>query len=91
MRRVLPLDLAYPCDVFSLSHVALPFPITDPLYGLEPDGSEDFGIELGDTAPRGERGTLIVSLDSLLRMSSNPFFPFLIARIESLIPAAAER
>jgi hypothetical protein len=33
-------------------------------------------------ATRGERGILIVSLDSLSRMSSNPFFPYLIERIE---------
>ena len=33
-------------------------------------------------ATRGERGTLIVSLDSLIRMSSNPFFPYLMERIE---------
>jgi hypothetical protein len=32
-------------------------------------------------ATRGERGILIISLDSLSRMSSNPFFPYLIERI----------
>jgi alpha-beta hydrolase superfamily lysophospholipase len=77
-----PLGLLYPPDVFSLSHVALPFPPSDGLYGFEPDPDEDFGVRLGAVAPRGERAALIVSLDSLLRMSSNPFFPFLIARIE---------
>ena len=39
-------------------------------------------------AARGERGALIVSLDSLLRMSSNPFFPYLIERIEEGIGPA---
>ena len=52
------------------------------LYGMQPDGKEDFGINLGAMATRGERGALIVSLDSLLRMTSNPFFPYLLARIE---------
>jgi hypothetical protein len=33
--------------------------------------------------------TLIVSLDALLRMSSNPFFPYMIARIEEGTPASA--
>ena len=32
------LDLAWPQDVFSLSHVALPFPEHDPLYGGSPQG-----------------------------------------------------
>ncbi|HVT26879.1 MAG TPA: hypothetical protein VHE81_02565, partial [Lacipirellulaceae bacterium] len=72
----------YPRGVFSLSHVALPFPITDELYGLEPNGQEDFGINLGNIAARGERNSLIVNLDWVLRMSSNPFYPYLIGKIE---------
>jgi hypothetical protein len=31
---------------------------------------------------RGERGILIVSQDSLTRIASNPFFPYLLERIE---------
>lgn len=83
--EVRPLDLAFPAGIFSLSHVALPFPISDSLYGLKPDEREDFGIHLGAIAPRGERGVLIVNLDTLLRVSSNPFFPYQIARIEQAI------
>jgi alpha-beta hydrolase superfamily lysophospholipase len=79
------LGLSYPADLYSLSHIALPFPVTDSLYGLEPDNSEEFGINLGAVAPRGERGALIVSLESLLRLSSNPFFPYLVGRIEEAI------
>lgn len=83
------LGLSYPFDVFSLSHVALPFPVTDSLYGMKPDPTEDFGIKLGSVAARGERGTLIVNLDSLLRMSSNPFFPYLIDRVDEKLRASA--
>lgn len=32
------------------------------LYGLTPDGTENYGIELGALAPRGERNVLIASL-----------------------------
>jgi len=74
-------------SVFSLSHVALPFPLSDSLYGLTPDEAEDFGVHLGSLAPRGERGTLIVSLDALLRMSSNPFFFYMAQRIEERLPS----
>lgn len=84
-----PLGLSYPPGVFSLSHVALPFPISDSLYGLQPDPAENFGLNLGAVAPRGERGTLIVSLDALLRMSSNPFFPYMIERIDEGIRVGA--
>ncbi len=80
--QVRELGLAFPAGIFSLSHVALPFPMSDSLYGLEPDDSEDFGVHLGAMAPRGERGVLIVNLDALLRVSSNPFFPYVEERIE---------
>jgi alpha-beta hydrolase superfamily lysophospholipase len=76
-----PLGVAYPEGLYSLSHVALPFPVTDSLYGLTPDPTEDFGLHLGSLAPRGERNVLIASLDSLLRASSNPFFPYMVDRI----------
>jgi alpha-beta hydrolase superfamily lysophospholipase len=82
-----PLSLAYPFEVFSLSHVAVPFPVEDPLYGMKPDPNEDYGANLGALAVRGERGALVVSLDSLIRMSSNPFYPYMIERIERDIPA----
>ena len=82
------LGLAFPQGIFSLSHVALPFPLSDSLYGMEPDNSEDFGIHLGALAPRGERGVLIVNLDALLRTSSNPFFPYVQERIDQVIASA---
>jgi hypothetical protein len=40
-------------------------------------------------ATRGERGTLIVSVDSLSRMSANPFFPYLMERIEEGLKGGA--
>jgi hypothetical protein len=76
--------------VFSLSHLAIPFPLSDPLYGLQPDPSEDYGANLGAIATRGERGTLIVSIDSLARMSSNPFFDYMMQRIDQGIGAAPQ-
>ncbi|WP_426186838.1 alpha/beta hydrolase [Pseudomonas sp. NFXW11] len=83
-----PLDLAYPPGVFSLSHVALPFPLDDALYGTQPTASEDFGVHLGRLAARGERGVLVVPMDELMRLTANPFYPFLIQRIEADIDQA---
>jgi alpha-beta hydrolase superfamily lysophospholipase len=77
------LPLAYPPDVYSLSHVALPFPLTDGLYGTHPDSAETFGVQLGMVAVRGERAALVVSSDALMRMTANPFFPYLARRIEA--------
>lgn len=76
-----PTGLSFPPTAFSLSHVALPFPVTDPLYGSQPGPGERFGINLGALTPRGERGVLIVSLDALVRISSNPFYPYIERRV----------
>lgn len=81
-----PLSQAYPRDVYSLSHVALPFPVTDGLYGTQPDPQEYFGVHLGTVAVRGERGSLVVSADTLMRATCNPFFPYLLQRIDATLP-----
>jgi alpha-beta hydrolase superfamily lysophospholipase len=86
-----PLGLSYPPGFYSLSHVALPFPVSDGLYGIKPDLSDNFGENLGTLVPRGERNVLIASLDSLMRASSNPFFPYMIDRIGEGIPPAADQ
>jgi hypothetical protein len=78
---VAALGLAFPPAAFSLSHVALPFPVTDALYGSQPGPGERFGINLGTLTPRGERGVLVVPLDALVRISSNPFYPYIERRI----------
>jgi alpha-beta hydrolase superfamily lysophospholipase len=88
--QVRPIGLAWPRELYSLSHVALPFPVTDGLYGIDPDPAEDFGVQLGALAPRGERGVLSIHPDALLRLSSNPFFPYLLARIEEGIAASED-
>jgi alpha-beta hydrolase superfamily lysophospholipase len=86
--RARSLGITYPPDVFSLSHVALPFPATDGLYGSRPDPKDDFGITLGSIAAHGEVGVLIISLVSLNRMSWNPFFAYMLGRIEGgIVPA----
>jgi alpha-beta hydrolase superfamily lysophospholipase len=84
--QVTPLDLDWPREMYSLSHVALPFPLEDGLYGLRPDPDDRFGARLGAIAPRGERGVLVVGADLLMRASSNPFFPFIRARIAAGLP-----
>lgn len=79
------LGITYLPDIFSLSHVALPFPLTDSLYGRYPEPRDQYGISLGTFAARGERFVLVVGLDSLMRLSSNPFFPYMLKRIDDNI------
>jgi alpha-beta hydrolase superfamily lysophospholipase len=76
------LGLIYPGEVYSLSHVAVPFPVTDALYGMNPGTEEWFGVNLGQLTARGEVGVLIIPLDSLIRVASNPFFPYMLERID---------
>ncbi|MGE8359623.1 alpha/beta hydrolase [Pseudomonas sp.] len=79
---VTPLNVEYPSQLFSLSHVALPFPPDDPLYGSEPTSEEFYGVALGTLAPRGEQGVLVVGLTGLQRVTSNPFYAYLRERID---------
>jgi len=71
-----PLELAWPRGVISLSHVALPFPPDDPLYGQRPAGNDDV-LFLGEMAIQGERGLLKIPADWLLRLRYNPFYDYL--------------
>ncbi len=74
------LGLRWPANVYSLSHVALPFPPDDPLYG-GPAAAASPGVRLGSLAFRGERGTLRVSAAEMLRIRWNPFYAYLEQRI----------
>lgn len=81
-----PINIAYPNEIYSLSHVALPFPTSDTLYGQHPDNIEQYGISLGAIAIRGEVGVLITGTESLSRLTSNPFYPYMLKRIDRVIP-----
>jgi hypothetical protein len=66
--------------VISLSHVALPFPPDDPLYGQRPPENDDL-LFLGEMAIQGERGLLKIPTDWLLRLRYNPFYDYLERRV----------
>ena len=70
----------WPMDVFSLAHVALPFPATDPLYG-NGSGEESPGVHIGEIALRGEHGVLRIPAADMLRQRWNPFHPYLERRL----------
>ena len=81
-KHIRKLDLAWPRGVYSLSHVAMPFPTSDSLYGSEPD---DKGLHIGLLSPRGERGVLNVHASDILRLRYNPFYSYLQQRIEDFL------
>jgi alpha-beta hydrolase superfamily lysophospholipase len=77
-------SLAWPAHVFSLSHVALPFPPDDPVYGASPPAAPG-SIWLGRPELLGERGLLRVSPTVLMRLRHNPFFAVLERRIDEFL------
>jgi len=85
-----PLGLAWPCTLYSLSHIALPFPPDDPVYGGM-DTVKSPGIQIGTLVARGERGVLQISPTQMLRVHWNPFHAYMERRMlefMGLAPAA---
>jgi pimeloyl-ACP methyl ester carboxylesterase len=79
--------LDWPVGVVSLGHVAMPFPANDPVYGFV-RGSGHAGIpSIGSWLLRGENGSLTISLSSLTRLRSNPFWPLIDADVGALVAA----
>ena len=83
--------LAWPVSVVSLGHVAMPFPPDDPVYGFI-RGSGRAGIpSIGSWLLRGENGALTISLSSLTRLRSNPFWSLIDADVGALVAADLAR
>lgn len=69
----LETDLRWPDGIYSLSHVALPVPPQDPVYG----NGKFAGLNqksLGNITLRGERNVLRVPEGQLMRLRYNPFY-----------------
>ena len=88
---VVPLDLAWPRGIHSLSHVALPFPEDDPVYGAGDANRGASPLMLGALNLRGERGVFGVGMDQIMRLRHNPFFPYIEARIAERLDGGADQ
>jgi hypothetical protein len=82
------LDLSWPEGVFSLSHVSLPFPPDDPLYGYLPQGETNH-VQLGRIEAHGENGVLEIPNWMLTRQRSNPFHAYVLERIDDFVASPA--
>jgi hypothetical protein len=86
--------LDWPANLVSLGHVALPFPADDPVYGFRPGSGRDGIPSIGSWLLRGENGAITLSLGSLTRLRSNPFWVLIDEDVASLVAqdvAAARR
>ena len=80
------LGLTWPRGVVSLGHVALPFPMDDPIYGMTPkvDPAQP-AFRLGAFDARGESGALVVPLGAFARLRCNPFFDVIRSTLQATL------
>lgn len=74
--ETIPLDYAWPEGIFSLSHIALPIPPDDPLYGAT-KSPENIELFLGASGFMGETDQLLFPASWLMRLRYNPFYDYL--------------
>jgi hypothetical protein len=86
---VVVTDMEWPKASYSLSHVALPIPAGDPLYGGQP-AEKSPGVSLGKLALYGERGLLRIPASDLLRQRWNPFYAYLELRVHDFLDLEQE-
>jgi alpha-beta hydrolase superfamily lysophospholipase len=85
-----PLGMRWPRDIYSLSHVALPFPISDRLYG-KPISADSSKLQLGNLDFRGERGVVQIPASAMLRLRWNPFYPYIEQRLLEFVQLSGRR
>jgi len=74
------LPYYWPKSLFSLSHLAMPMPENDPLYGSV-DAPKSPGIKLGHLAIYGESSVLEITPSAILRQRWNPFHAYTKERV----------
>lgn len=80
-----PLEYAWPDDVYSLTHVALPFPIDDAVYGIESSEGQSAYPKIGQVHMQGENGALILPPVLMQRLRSNPFYGYIEERLKGVV------
>ncbi len=84
-RSVEALTESWPADVVALGHVSLPFRPDDPVYGINPGSGRDGLPSIGSLLLRGENGALSLSLGSLTRLRSNPFWDLIERQLDEMV------
>ncbi|MCP4512808.1 MAG: hypothetical protein GY903_18750 [Fuerstiella sp.] len=72
-------DLYWPNNVVSLSHIAVPIPPDDPIYGTQQNESNR--PSLGSLSVRAEPSALLISDSMFVRCRNNPFYHFMEDRV----------
>ncbi|MCP4397326.1 MAG: alpha/beta fold hydrolase [bacterium] len=77
----LALNLFWPSQLYSLSHVSIIFPPDDAVYGGIETRAFPKNFKIGTLTPKGETSVLNVSMEQLMRLRYNPFFDYLASRV----------
>jgi len=83
--------LTWPANLVSLGHVALPFSPDDPVYGFMVGSGRDGIPSIGSWTLRGESGATTISLGSLTRLRSNPFWSLIADDVAGMAAADVGR
>jgi alpha-beta hydrolase superfamily lysophospholipase len=75
------LNMNWPANFYSLSHVALPFPPGDEVYGFQPQSDERLYPRIGLAQMVGESSALVFPPSLYTRARSNPFFGYIEHRV----------
>ena len=90
--RINSLTMRWPSEMVSLSHVALPFEPSDPLYGMDCGDTPRADLNLGALAFLGERNVMIIPAKNRMRLRYNPFFSYIRQRLEKIaVPESREQ
>jgi esterase/lipase len=65
--------MSWPQETISLSHIAVPIPPEDPVYGTR-EATADTGLSLGTVSMRAEPSALLISNSLFVRCRHNPFY-----------------
>jgi alpha-beta hydrolase superfamily lysophospholipase len=74
--------MVWPAEMVSLSHVAVPIPPEDPVYGTR-EATKRSGLALGSLSMRSEPGALLISESLFMRSRHNPFYRNMESRVVS--------
>ncbi len=81
-----PTGLAWPAGVFAISHVAIPVPPDDPIYGQTPPRRSK-AIFLGRVEIFGENRMIAIPPAALQRLRYDPFYSYVVERMMHFLDA----
>ena len=82
--------MSWPNGVVSLSHIAVPIPPEDSIYGTS-EATAESGLSLGSVSLRAEPNSLMVPSSLFVRCRHNPFYKFMEDRVLSWYAQATDK